>query len=56
MFKKESFFYPFRWFIMIAACLLGILVYTDATGYKIFNTTKDEKLTAGTHAYHSYHK
>ena len=56
MFNKNAFIYPFRWFIMVALCLLSTLVYTDVSGYKLFNTTKDEKLTAGAHANHIYHK
>lgn len=50
--KKESKLYAFRWFILIAALLTGLLFYSDISGWRIFNGSSQQQWTPGGPGYH----
>jgi hypothetical protein len=52
-FHKESSFFTFRWFIVVAALLSGLLFYSDTNGWRLFSGFGQQNWTAsGPHGYH----
>ena len=34
-FKRESVLFPFRWFLIVAMAVAGLMVYADLTGWRL---------------------
>ena len=52
-FKKESPYFPFRWFFVFAFFILSILVYANSTGWRLLSFSNQEQWSAkGSGGYH----
>ena len=52
-FKKESAYYPFRWYFVFVFLVTSLMVYANTTGLRLFSATEqDEWRSSGGRMYH----
>ncbi|WP_149695166.1 hypothetical protein [Chitinophaga sp. CF418] len=52
-FQRESPLFSFRWFIVFASLIGGLLFYSDTNGWRLFSGSGQERWSAsGQHGYH----
>jgi hypothetical protein len=51
-FSRESMLFPFRWFIVIAIALAGLMAYADLTGWRLLSWGQEQWNAKGP----GYHK
>jgi hypothetical protein len=51
-FRRESTLFPFRWFIVIAIALAGLMAYADMTGWRLLSWGQEQWNAKGP----GYHK
>jgi hypothetical protein len=51
-FKPESNLYPFRWFIVFALCIAGLMLYADLTGWRLFAFSGQQQWNASGPGFH----
>lgn len=52
IFKPDSTYYPFRWFLMFALIINGFLLYANFTGWRIFAEDSQQQWAAKGPGYH----
>ena len=51
-FNTGSPLYPFRWYLVYALVIMGIMVYSDLTGYRIFDFSGGQSWSSRGPGYH----
>ncbi|WP_089835299.1 hypothetical protein [Chitinophaga filiformis] len=52
-FQRESPLFSFRWFILFASLIAGLLFRSDTTGWRLFSGSGQQQWSAsGAHGYH----
>ncbi|HEY0678147.1 MAG TPA: hypothetical protein VGD17_07665 [Chitinophagaceae bacterium] len=51
-FNKGSALFPFRWFIIFAIAVAGLMTYADMTGWRLFSFSNQQQWSANGPGYH----
>jgi len=52
LFKPGSLLYPFRWFLLIALFIIGIVTYANLNGWRLFAFNSQQQWNAKGPGYH----